>query len=125
MSSPALKPRIRTRTIGARVTNSEHQAATAAAANLGMTLSEWARHLVVRAISTSDTPAPVGPQHVLLLLQELLALRDIVVDLIAAKPLPPGEYQRILNEIDAQKTMGAQGMLAGLSANRSLPFPKG
>jgi hypothetical protein len=72
-------PAVRNRTIGIKVTDEEHEQLEALAEARGQTMSDWGRDVLLNQIG-----APAGSDVVL---AEVMALRGIVLNLIAAQAL--------------------------------------
>lgn len=130
MPSPSLKTSIRRYTVGARLTQQQHQELLATAATAALAPSEWARQQLVRGLPSSYSPPPVGLQHILLILAELLAIRrlnetDLQRSTPGAPPLTESDIRQLIADIDMQKSMGAEALLNTLSTRTPLPFPKG
>ncbi len=71
-------PAVRNRTIGIKVTDEEHEQLEALAEGRGQTMSDWGREVLLNQIGE-----PAGSDVVL---AEVMALRGIVLNLIAAQP---------------------------------------
>ena len=95
--APADKPGFRTKSLGTRLTPEELKEVEAAAERVGKNASEWVREAVLKAARPSE-PAPTE-----LLLEELAALRYIVLNVFDAtaqaaeknQPLAPGSVGRL------------------------------
>ena len=130
MPSPSLKTSIRRYTVGARLTQQQHQELLATAAMAALAPSEWARQQLVRGLPSSYSPPPVGLQHILLILAELLAIRrlnetGLQQSTPGTPPLTDSDIRQLIADIDMQKSMGAEALLNTLSTRTPLPFPKG
>lgn len=122
MTSPDAqdKPGFRTKTLGTRLSPDEMREVEAAARQDGKSASEWVRDAVLR----SARPSPAAPTE--LLLEELTALRYIVLNLFDAtaqaaesnKPLAPGSVQRVRDAAESRKRAAAQKLLAEFRAGR-------
>jgi hypothetical protein len=96
----------RTRGITTKVTEDEY--ARFELRTEGTTVSEWARHVLVKAAAA---PAD-GP----VILAELLALRSLTLNLLyklsTGTPITEDEMQRLIARADAEKTAKAHARLA-------------
>ncbi len=103
----------RTKSISTKVTPEEYARIAALAGE--ETISEWARHVLLRADAPSLSEST--------LLAEMLALRTILLNLHFAicggKPLTPDAVQRLIANADHQKQQLAQERLHAARAGRT------
>jgi hypothetical protein len=104
-----MKPSLRSRTVGTKVTDEEYARLESMAKDAGLTLSEWAREALLRGL-----PAATVAERTLL--AEVLALRKVVLNLVyelASGQTPTPELmKKIIEHADAEKTQQAQARLA-------------
>ena len=116
-ATPELKPSARGKTIATRLPKPEMEAVERAAEGAGKTCAEWLRdaalaHLRRPAPGKQPPPDPV-------LLAELLALRSLTQNLIAAaSDLSEETVRKIARHADAVKHGKAEEILHGLAAAR-------
>jgi hypothetical protein len=95
-----MKAPVRSKSIGTKVTTEEYAVLEACAAEQKLSLSEWARDLLLAAAAEHGTEKPA-------VLAEVLALRTILLNLFyrlgAGRPAEPDEMQRIIERADAVK----------------------
>ena len=107
-------PSSRAKTLATRLPKAEMEAVEAAAAAAGKTCSEWLRDAAIAQLNRpvrSKKPAP-DPT----ILAEIVGLRSIVVNLLAAvaTDLPKDTIQRIVTQADSVKQGKADEILRRL-----------
>lgn len=99
---------LRTKTIGARVTDEEYARLEAHADAQGQKLSEWARAVLLRE-SAGEMPATAGESATL---AEVLALRTILLNVVYklgnGEKITTEEMQQIIERADRNKNERAQ-----------------
>lgn len=104
-----MKPSLRSRTVGTKVTDEEYAQLEAMAKEAGLTVSEWAREVLLRGL-----PTATGAEQTLL--AEFLGLRKIVLnltyELAAGKTPTPELMKRVIEHADAEKAREAKARLA-------------
>ena len=109
-----VKPPLRTKSIGFKVSEEEYAQLEAAAQAGGRTLGEWCREMV---LASSQEIKPTGPgAEALALMAELVALRAILLNVLfklanGEKPTAE-EMQRLIDRADADKLRKARERLA-------------
>jgi hypothetical protein len=105
-----VKPPLRTKSVGTKVSDAEFAALEARAQTCNLTLSEWVRDVLLASPSTGE--AGTGG-HVLL--GELLALRTILLNLVFSiakgEPLTPEQMQALIERADTDKARRAMEKL--------------
>ncbi|MGO9088279.1 MAG: plasmid mobilization protein [Candidatus Sulfotelmatobacter sp.] len=111
-----VKPPLRTKTLGTKVSEEEFAQLEGAASERGLTLSEWCRETLLARVNgqgvTSADPGRTG--HALM--AELVALRAILLNVLfklanGEKPTAE-EMQRLIDRADADKLKKARERLA-------------
>ena len=92
-----VKPPLRTKSIGFKVSEEEYAQLETAAQASGRTLGEWCREVILRAGSASDDPA----------LAEIVGVRLLLVNVLrplaAGQRLTPEAFDKLLDEISEAK----------------------
>jgi hypothetical protein len=81
-----VRPPLRTKSVGTKVTDAEYAALEMRARTSSLTLSEWVRDVLLA--SSPEAGAEVGDR---VLLAELLALRTILMNLLFSIPVNPSQ----------------------------------
>lgn len=111
--SIATKPSAALKTIATRLPPAEVKAVEAAAEAAGQTCSEWMREAVLLHLKRPARKKNASPDPILL--AELMGLRSLLQNLIAAaSDLPEETVQRIVKHADAIKEGKAQEILRRL-----------
>ena len=107
-----MKLTLRTKTIGARVTDEEYARLEAHADAQGQKLAEWARAVLLRECSGEAT-ATAGESTTL---AEVLALRTILVNLLyhinAGDRLSEQQMRELIEQVDQSKVQKANERLS-------------
>jgi len=113
-----VKPPLRTKSIGFKVSEEEYAQLETAAQTSGQTLGEWCREAAVRASANGQPSKANGPggAEVQALMAELVALRAILLNVLfklanGEKPTAE-EMQKLIDRADADKLRKAQERLA-------------
>lgn len=105
-----VKPTLRTKTVGAKVSDDEYAQLEAAAAARGKTLGEWAREALLDATGG-------GPSTDAMVLAELLALRTIVLNVLYklanGEAISAEQMRQLIERADAGKVERASERLRG------------
>ena len=92
-----VKPPLRTKSIGFKVSEEEYAALETAAQASGRTLGEWCREVILRGGSASDDPA----------LAEIVGVRLLLVNVLrplaAGEKLAPEAFDKMLDQISEVK----------------------
>lgn len=106
-----MKITLRTKTIGARVTDEEYARLEAHADAQGQKLGEWARSVLLRECS-GDVPPTAGDSATL---AEVLALRTILLNLLfriaSGEKMTADEMRTLIERADRDKTGKAEQRL--------------
>jgi len=98
----SLKPPLRTKSVGTKVSEPEFAALETRARASGLTLSEWVRDVLLA--SSPEAGAAAADQ---VLLGELLALRTILINLLFSvskgEPVTPEQMQALIERADKDK----------------------
>jgi hypothetical protein len=108
-----VKPALRTKSIGFKVSEEEYGRLETAAQRSGRTLGEWCREVVLNRRETTPT-GPSGAE-VQALMAELVALRTILLNVLYKQANGEGltaeVMQRLIERADADKLKKAQARL--------------
>jgi hypothetical protein len=103
----SLKPPLRTKSVGTKVSEGEFAALETRARASGLTLSEWVRDVLLA--SSPEAGAEAANQ---VLLGELLALRTILINLLfgisSGEKLTAEEMKKLIERADRDKTEKAR-----------------
>ena len=111
-----VKPPLRTKTLGTKVSEEEFAKLEALASERGLTLSEWCRETLLANVNRQEEKSADsrGASHALM--AELVALRAILLNVLFklanGQPLTAEEMQRLINRADSDKLKKAQERLA-------------
>jgi hypothetical protein len=111
-----VKPTLRTRSIGTKVTEEEYARLAELAGS--QTLGEWTREVLLRQLESGPAPAasspPAGPAAEVVL-AELLALRTILLNLFYAlargERITSEQMKQVIDRADAEKLSRAMESL--------------
>ena len=112
-----VKPALRTKSIGFKVSEEEYAQLEAAAQAGGQTLGEWCREVAVLASANGQPPKATGPgSEAQALMGELVALRTILLNVLFkqanGETLTAAEMQALIDRADAGKLRKARERLA-------------
>ncbi len=114
-----MKPPLRTKSVGTKVSEAEFALLEERARNAGMRLAEWVREALLAAPVESDSDASA------VMLAELLALRSLFLNLSfrAAKgePVSEDEMRGLIDRADATKMQRARERLEAVRAETRKP----
>ena len=110
-----VKPALRTKTLGTKVSEEEYAQMEAAASERGLTLSEWCREVLLGKVNVQAAKAdPSGADRALM--AELVALRTILLNVLFkqanGETLTAEEMQALIERADAGKIKKARERLA-------------
>ncbi len=109
-----MKPPLRTKSVGTKVSEAEFAMLEERARSSGLTLSEWVRDVLLAA---PVEPGPEAGSEVVL--AELLALRSLFLNLhfrAGKEPLTEGELRGLIERADATKLERARERLQAARA---------
>ena len=112
-----VKPPLRTKTLGTKVSEDEFAQLEAAASERGLTLSEWCRETLLASVNGQEgqsvDSSGTGEQA---LMAELVALRAILLNVLFklanGQALTADEMQRLIDRADSDKLRKARERLA-------------
>jgi len=123
-----VKPPLRTKTLGTKVSEEEFAQLEATASERGLTLSEWCRETLLASVNGQEAKSanPGGTGHALM--AELVALRAILLNVLfklanGEKPTAE-EMQRLIDRADADKLKKARERLAQAAESEGQPDEK-
>ena len=123
-----VKPPLRTKTLGTKVSEEEFAQLEAAASERGLTLSEWCRETLLASVNGQESKSadPGGTGHALM--AELVALRAILLNVLfklanGEKPTAE-EMQRLIDRADSDKLKKARERLAQAAESEGQPEEK-
>jgi len=119
-----VKPPLRTKSIGFKVSEEEYAQLETAAQASGRTLGEWCREVVL-ASGQETKPTGLGGAEAQALMAELVALRAILLNVLfklanGEKPTAE-EMQRLIDRADADKLKKARERLAQAAESEGQP----
>jgi hypothetical protein len=111
-----VKPPLRTKTLGTKLSEPEYAQLEAAARERGLTLSEWCRQVLLASVNGQGSKSaadPTGSDQALM--AELVALRTILLNLhfriAKGEPITAEAMQEIIDRADAGKVRNARERL--------------
>jgi hypothetical protein len=128
-----VKPPLRTKTLGTKVSEEEFAQLEAAASERGLTLSEWCRETLLASVNSqeeksanlSSASGGTGQQA---LMAELVALRAILLNVLfklaKGEKLTAEEMQRLIDRADSDKLKKARERLAQAAESEGKPEEK-
>jgi len=123
-----VKPPLRTKSIGFKVSEEEYARLEEAARAGGFTLGEWCRQVVLEDASSEEMkPTETGAEGQALM-AELVALRAILLNvlfkLVNGQTLTAEEMQRLIDRADSDKLRKARERLAQAANSEVHPEEK-
>jgi hypothetical protein len=110
-----------TQSISTKLSPSQYEAFEARALAQGVKVSEYARQILLASMQKPNNNNQVETR-LALLLEEVLALRSIVLNLAGEQasgvPLTAERMQAVRTHADASKAARAQGLLTGKTSNK-------
>ena len=110
-----VKPPLRTKTLGTKVSEEEFAQLEAAASERGLTLSEWCREMLLASVNGQGEKSADSGRADQALMAELVALRAILLNVLfklanGEKPTAE-EMQRLIDRADSDKLKKARERL--------------
>ena len=124
-----VKPPLRTKSIGFKVSEEEYAQLETAAQGSGRTLGEWCREVMLASANGQPSKAtgPVGAEAQALM-AEMVALRAILLNVIFklanGEKLTAEEMQRLIDRADSDKLKKARERLAQAAESEGQPQEK-
>ena len=123
-----VKPPLRTKTLGTKVSEEEFAQLETAASERGLTLSEWCRETLLASVNGQDEKSADSVRTGQALMAELVALRAILLNVLfklanGEKPTAD-EMQRLIDRADADKLKKARERLAQAAESEGQPEEK-
>ncbi len=123
-----VKPPLRTKTLGTKVSEEEFAQLEAAASERGLTLSEWCRETLLASVNGQEEKSADPGRADQALMAELVALRAILLNVLfklanGEKPTAE-EMQRLIDRADADKLKKARERLAQAVESEGQPGEK-
>jgi len=122
-----VKPPLRTKTLGTKVSEEEFAQLEAAASERGLTLSEWCREMLLASVNgegekSADLSSASGGTGQQALMAELVALRAILLNVLFkqanGQTLTAEEMQRLIDRADSDKLKKARERLEQASDSK-------
>jgi hypothetical protein len=111
-----VKPPLRTKSIGFKVSEEEYARLEKAARAGGCTLGEWCRHVVLEDAGGQEIKPPVTGAEAQALMAEVVAVRTILFNVLFklanGQTLTAEEMQRLIDRADSDKLKKARDRLA-------------
>ncbi len=112
--------KLRNRTVGSKMTESEYEQLVAVAERDGLTLGEWCREVLLARANTNEGKKPNIPEQTLL--AEFVALRMILLNALSKigqkVELSERDLQELAELADQERFQRAQERLAAAVAGR-------
>ena len=123
-----VKPPLRTKTLGTKVSEEEFAQLEAAASERGLTLSEWCRETLLASVNGQGEKSADSGRTDQALMAELVALRAILPNVLfklanGEKPTAE-EMQRLIDRADSDKLKKARERLAQAADSEGQPGEK-
>jgi hypothetical protein len=123
-----VKPPLRTKTLGTKVSEEEFAQLEAAASERGLTLSEWCREMLLASVNGQEEKSADSGRADQALMAELVALRAILLNVLfklanGEKPTAE-EMQRLIDRADSDKLKKARERLAQAADSEGQPGEK-
>lgn len=123
-----VKPPLRTKTLGTKVSEEEFAQLEAAASERGLTLSEWCREMLLASVNGEEEKSADSGRADQALMAELVALRAILLNVLfklanGEKPTAE-EMQRLIDRADSDKLKKARERLAQAAEPEGQPEEK-
>lgn len=123
-----VKPSLRTKSIGFKVSEEEYSRLETSAQVSGRTVGEWCREVMLASANAQPPKAGPGPAEAQALMAELVALRAILLNVLfklanGEKPTAE-EMQRLIDRADSDKLKKARERLAQAAESEGQPEEK-
>ncbi len=123
-----MKPPLRTKTLGTKVSEEEFAQLEAAASERGLTLSEWCREILLASVNGQEEKSADSGRADQALMAELVALRAILLNVLFkqanGETLTAQEMQALIDRADADKIRKARERLAQAAESEGQPEEK-
>jgi hypothetical protein len=117
-----MKPPLRTKSIGTKVSEEESSGLEARARAVGLTLSEWVRDVLLSA------PVELGPEVAEVALAEVLALRSLFLNLqfraAGQSPVTEADVRGLIERADGVKMQRARERLVEVRSKAKAAQPE-
>jgi len=117
-----VKPPLRTKTLGTKVSEEEFAQLEAAASARGLTLSEWCRETLLASVNGQEVKSAEVGGTGQALMAELVALRAILLNVLFkqanGQTLTAEEMQRLIDRADSDKLKKARERLEQASDSK-------
>jgi hypothetical protein len=123
-----VKPPLRTKTLGTKMSEEEFAQLETAASERGLTLSEWCRETLLASVNGQEAKSAEAGGTGQALMAELVALRAILLNVLfklanGEKPTAE-EMQRLIDRADSDKLKKARERLAQAAESEGQPEEK-
>jgi hypothetical protein len=116
-----VKPNLRTKSIGTKVSKEEFARLEQAAQKVSKTLGEWCREVMLASANGRPENGTGGEAHAVM--AEVVALRAILLNVLfkqaKGEPLTAEEMQRLINRADSDKLRKARERLDQASGSKA------
>ena len=116
-----VKPNLRTKSIGTKVSEEEFARLEQAAQKASKTLGEWCREVMLASANGQQENGTGGEAHAVL--AEVVALRAILLNVLfkqaKGEPLTAEEMQRLIDRADSDKLKKARERLEQASGSKA------
>jgi Mobilization protein NikA len=123
-----VKPPLRTKTLGTKVSEEEFAQLEATASERGLTLSEWCRETLLASVNGQGEKSADSGRADQALMAELVALRAILLNVLFkqanGQTLTAEEMQRLIDRADSDKLKKARERLAQAAESEGQPDAK-
>jgi hypothetical protein len=123
-----VKPPLRTKTLGTKVSEEEFAQLEAAASERGLTLSEWCRETLLASVNGQNPKTADSGWTGQAVMAELVALRAILLNVLFklanGQTLTAEDMQRLIDRADSDKLRKARERLAQAAESEVHPEEK-
>ena len=117
-----VRPSLRTRSVGARLTAAEYASLKRQTEASGQSLSEWCREVMLASVNGQVPNGSKGDAGVEALMAEVVALRAILLNVlfkqVNGERLTPEEMQGLIDRADSDKVRKARERLEQASDSK-------
>ena len=110
-----VRPSLRTRSVGARITATEYASLQRQAETNGQSVSEWCREVILARLNGHSENGNAGNVGLEALMAEVVAMRAILLNLLFKQAngdrLTPQEMQGLIDRVDSEKARKARERL--------------
>jgi len=118
-----VKPNLRTKSIGTKVSEEEYARLEQAAQHASKTLGEWCREVMLSSANGKAANGSRGDAGAEALMAEVVALRAILLNVLFKQAngerLTPEEMQRLIDRADSDKLRKARERLEQTSGSKA------